>query len=444
MMKLPESLPMHLMLAMMQSYGSNGGWENLNMSLQNSLPNFFPWLPKPKSPLEQLSESALNQWQSLSEPWLSQLNPTKSQPRSENSVAPWASFFEQMQSLYDPKLFEEVGKQAYDQATGFYQGLNAYLNSDYERPDKVYNILWERGSAQLLDLGPKMKDAPAVLCIPSLINKSTILDLYPGMSFVDYLKSQGLRPIILDWGTPGDDEVDFTAADYISVYAIPALEHLRAHHDGPIVLLGYCMGGIFSVAMAQLAPMFVDALVLLATPWDFSVADTPRVLLDPTTQLLMRQWMGAAPFVPPLVTQSIFHMIDPFRVQEKYSRYPFLNDAEKEHFLAVEHWVNDGVPLTRPVAEECLVDWPQGNILAQHQWKIGRRWIEPESIKAPALAVIPTRDKIVPAACALPLTEVLRRCDILEPDTGHVGMVVGRRARELMWEPVAEWIKKKF
>ena len=137
-------------------------------------------------------------------------------------------------------------------------------------------------------------------------------------------------------------------------------------------------------------------------------------------------------------------MIDPFRVQEKYSRYPFLTGAEKQHFLAVEQWVNDGVPLTRPVAEECLVDWPQGNILASHQWKIGRKWIEPESIKAPTLAVIPTRDRIVPQGCAIPLAASLPRCEVIEPDTGHVGMVVGARAKKLMWEPVAAWINKRF
>ena len=439
MMKTPESLPLHLMLAMMQS----PAWSGASMPWSASLPNYmealFPWLPKPKSPLEQASDATLNLWQSASEQWLNALNPQPAKSPEPQNASPvcFAEFF-------DPEFLTELGTQAYHQSTGFFQGMQAYLTSDYQRPDKTYNILWERGSAQLLDLAPKKKDAVAVLCIPSLINKPTILDLYPEASFTEYLKSQGLRPLILDWGTPGKDELEFSTADYISVYAMAALQTLREQHDGPIVLLGYCMGGIFTIAMAQLAPMFVDGLILFATPWDFSAEDTPRVLLDNSTQMMLSQWIATQNPVAPMVTQSVFHLIDPWHVQEKYSRYPTLSAAEKTHFLAVEEWVNDGVPLTANVAQECFVDWPQGNILAEHQWKIGRKWIEPQSIKAPTLAVIPTRDRIVPVGCALPLAKELPRCTILKPDTGHVAMVVGSRAKALVWEPVCDWINKKF
>lgn len=434
MMKMPDSLPLHLMLAMMQS----GQWPNGSTPWSANLHSFFPWLPKPKSPLKQLSDAALSQWQQLSEPWLN-----ANQEWLKN-LSPPPSAAENNTEFFDPAFVNALGTEVFNQTTGFWQGLQAYLASDYQRPEKEYDVLWQRGSAQLFDLTPTRRNAVAVLCIPSLINKSTILDLYPEASFVEYLKSQGLRPLIIDWGTPGEDERDFSTADYITVYALNALQTLREEHDGPIVLLGYCMGGIFSVAMAQLAGLFVDAMVLLATPWDFAAKDTPRPLLDPATQLMMRQWITTTNPVPPMVTQTLFHLIDPWRIQEKYQRYPNLSEAERRHFLAVEQWVNDGVPLTQAVAGECFVDWPQGNILATHQWKIGRKWIEPESIKTPTLAVIPTRDLIVPQGCALPLAEQLPRCDVITPDTGHVSMVVGRRAKALMWEPVVKWITQRF
>lgn len=346
--------------------------------------------------------------------------------------------------MTDPEFYATLSTEAFNRSTGFLQGMQAYLASEYERTEKHYDVIWQQGSARLLDLAPDATDAVAVLCVPSLINKSTILDLYPEVSFVEFLKSRGFRPLILDWGSPNADECDFAMADYISFYALDALHALREQHDGPIALLGYCMGGIFTTAMAQLAAREVDALILLATPWDFSSPDTPVVLLSPATQLTLRNWIMTQYPVQPIVTQTVFHLIDPWRVQEKFSRYPSLSEAEKKHFLAVEQWVNDGVPLPNKVAEECFVDWPQGNILARHQWKIGRRWIEPELITCPTLAVIPSRDAIVPKGCALPLTKLLNRCDIITPDCGHVSMVVGKNARKLMWEPVAKWLEKKF
>ena len=445
MMRMPDALPMHLMLAMMQSGISPNAFSGFNYPWTAFMPD---WM-RPKSPLEQsmdqvqsLWQNASDQWQNLSEQLLSPLQKPKPQPRQKNEALPSGAEF--LGDFFNPDFLNALGTHAYNRSTGFLAGMQAYLASDYERPETPYKTIWQRGSAQLFDLAPTSTDGLAVLCVPSLINKSTILDLYPEVSFANFLKSRGYRPLILDWGTPGEDESDFTTADYISAYALDALRHVRETHDGPIALLGYCMGGIFTTAMAQLAAREVDAMVLLATPWDFSAPDTPTVLLAPPTQLMLRQWIATQSPVQPMVTQTIFHLIDPWRVQEKFSRYPTLSEAERTHFLAVEQWVNDGVPLAQNVAEECFVDWPQGNILANHQWKIGRRWIEPASITCPVLAVIPEHDLIVPKGCALPLTREISKCDVITPDAGHVSMVVGKKARTQMWEPVADWLDGKF
>ena len=461
MMRMPDALPMHLMLAMMQS----GILPNAYTPWSNSWQSFMPEWMRPKSPLEQASDHVQKLWsqaseplQKLSEQWQSasqdmlkafspseHKQPMSSRPRDEatdhGSGIPFTEFFN---DFFNQEFLTSLSSEAYNRSTGFLQGMQAYLASDYERPEKKYDVIWSRGSAQLLDCAPDALDAVAVLCIPSLINKSTVLDLYPEVSFVDFLKKRGFRPLILDWGSPDTDECDFAMGDYISFYALDALHALREQHDGPIALLGYCMGGIFTTAMAQLAAREVDALILLATPWDFSAKDTPTVLLAPSTHATLRQWINTQYPVQPIVTQTVFHLIDPWRVQEKFSRYPFLSEKEKMHFLAVEQWVNDGVPLANKVAEECFVDWPQGNILAKHQWKIGRRWIEPSQITCPTLAVIPTKDSIVPKGCATPLTKLIKKCDVILPECGHVSMVVGKNARQQMWEPVANWLESKF
>ena len=465
MMRMPDALPMHLMLAMMQS----GILPNAYTPWSANFASFMPEWMRPKSPLEQASEQMQNLWQKASEPWtnLSEqmqnaFSPSaKPEPAPSNPWALWMpqekpsatvgegasdnpAFMDFFKDFFDVDFVNSLSAEAYNRSTGFLQGMQAYLASDYERPEKNYDVIWSRGSAQLFDCAPEAVDAVAVLCVPSLINTSTVLDLYPEVSFVDFLKARGFRPLILDWGSPNADECDFSMADYISFYALDALHALREHHDGPIALLGYCMGGIFATAMAQLAAKEVDALILLATPWDFSAPDTPTVLLAPSTHATLRQWITTQYPVQPVVTQTLFHLIDPWRVQEKFSRYPFLSDAEKNHFLAVEQWVNDGVPLANKVAEECFVDWPQGNILAKHQWKIGRRWIEPSEITCPTLVVIPTKDAIVPKGCALPLSKLIKRASVIYPECGHVSMVVGKNARAQMWEPLAKWLEGKF
>ena len=48
-----------------------------------------------------------------------------------------------------------------------------------------------------------------MLVVPSLINRPYILDLAPGRSLLRWLAAQGLRPLLMDWGTPGAAEAGF-------------------------------------------------------------------------------------------------------------------------------------------------------------------------------------------------------------------------------------------
>lgn len=441
----PETLPMHLMLAMMQSGFSLPGSNSWSANSNPWLDAWKPFLPKPINPIELGANAVLNKWQKLAEQnaqTLQNLLGVKAKP--EPSAKAPENLGEYLPYFFDPNFLSSLSQQAMENTTGFVEGIQSYMGAKYERTEKKYRVLWKSGSARLLDLAPQATDAVAIFCIPSLINKSYVLDLYPGASLVEYFVEQGYRPLILDWGTPSESEGEFNCGDYITAYAIPALQALRENHDGPIALLGYCMGGVFAVAIAQLAAFLCDALILLATPWDFSAKDTPRVLLDPNAQLMLRGWVSNMNPVPNYVTQTMFHMINPWHVQKKYSAYPTLNAEERKHFLAVEQWVNDGVPLVQKVAAECFVDWPQGNKLATHQWKVGRKWIEPEAITCPTLCVIPEHDAIVPKGVAEPLAKMIRKSEVIYPKSGHVSMVVGKNAKKELWEPLHKWLSKRF
>ncbi len=447
MMMPPDALPLHLMLSMMKSASFpsgfqpwSGNWSSFGSGWKN------PYLPK--SPLEKSTDALQQSLQNLSAQ-LSQgasewANAWSGGPKESQKSADPETLADFLPQFFQPAFLNALADESFKQTSGFLEGVTAYLNSDYKRPEPKYKVIWQRGAARLLDLAPENTEGLAVLCVPSLINKFYVLDLYPEASFVQYLKKQGFRPLILDWGVPSETEMDFTCADYITSHALDALQTLREAHDGPIALLGYCMGGIFATAMAQLAPMFVDALILLATPWDFSAKDTPRVLLEPTSQTMLRQWIRGLNPVPPVVTQTLFHLINPWYVQEKYRDFLTLDADQRKHFLAIEQWVNDGVPIPQKAAEECFVDWPHGNILATHKWKVGRKWIEPSTITCPTLAVIPQRDLIVPKGVAQPLADAMPRADVIYPEAGHVGMVAGRRAEQVLWEPVSEWLAERF
>jgi polyhydroxyalkanoate synthase len=427
-----DMLPLHLNLLLMRLAHSSGGLPDLSESWKHFTPLNL-WAQSQQSE----ARHARNQSKrNLRQQKRDRRERNQNRENNEPSPLPEAPDFTQ--------LFPFIQNEALARSHAFLQGMQAVLASSYAREDEDHAILWERGNARLIDYAPEQSDAPAIFIVPSLINRSHILDLTPDLSFIKHLHDAGLRPVLLDWGVPDDELMDFGCTDYIGALALEALQTFRESHDGPIILLGYCMGGVFATAMAQLAHHSLDALILLATPWDFSAPDSPRVALPGPASVMLRQCLSTMNPVPHLMINGFFHLIDPWALQQRYAKFPELSDVEKIHFLAVEHWANDGVPLARTVAIETFVDWPQDNILHNGGFKVGRKWIEPEAIRLPTLCVMPERDRIVPLSSSEPLARRIPRCDMLTPPLGHVSMVASTRAKAAVWHPITAWIQEKF
>ena len=65
-------------------------------------------------------------------------------------------------------------------------------------------LVWRKNKARLyryVRSEPATHRTPIFLVLP-LINRSYILDLRPGASFVEFLLSEGFDVFLIDWGTP--------------------------------------------------------------------------------------------------------------------------------------------------------------------------------------------------------------------------------------------------
>jgi len=316
-------------------------------------------------------------------------------------------------------------------------GIAAYRRHPFVRSLADPPVIWSEGSSRLLDFGDP--EAPPVLFVPSLVNRAYVLDLMPGHSMLRFLAAGGARPLLLDWGFPGEAECAFTLTDYVAGRLLRAIGAVGR----PVALAGYCMGGLMAVAAAQLRPDLIRRLVLLATPWDFwasEAAGARRVaellpLLDPAFS-----FAGAMP-VDSL--QMLFSFLDPGCVGTKYRDFGTQDQtsARAHMFVAIEDWLNDGVPLAAPVAREVLGGWYGRNTPAAGTWRIAGLPIVPEMLRLPCFVAIPERDRLVPPETAWPLAEAMAGCDVVRPPTGHIGMVAGSQARVALWETLGGWLK---
>ena len=250
---------------------------------------------------------------------------------------------------------------------------------------------------------------------------------------------QGMHPYLLDWGWPGETERGFTLTDYIA----GRLERAIHAISGPVILAGYCMGGLLALAAAQRLPAKINALALLATPWDFHAAD-PTIGKRMSEALpMLEPMMRFSNTLPIDALNSLFAMIDPHGVGNKYRDFAGQDKASMRarKFVAMEDWLADGVPLAAPVARETLGGWYGANCTARGKWLVAGLAVDPARSSQPVFCAHPRRDRLVPLESSRPLAAGLMHVNVIEPDTGHIGMVAGTHAQTALWRPFADWVQ---
>lgn len=306
-------------------------------------------------------------------------------------------------------------------------GLRAYQEAERGPPRTAPPAIATAGRAALRDYGGGGRP---VVFVPSLINPPFVLNLAPGNSLVRFVAEQGFRSLIVDWGVPGPGDRDQDVTAHIEQLLLPLLRDL----DEPPILVGYCLGGTIAVAAACAMP--VAGVALLAAPWRFSrFGDKGLAAID-------RHWAAAQPacealgLVPMEVLQSGFWQLDPAQTIAKFERFATLapgSDAARA-FVALEDWANLGAPLTYAAGRQLFNDFFAADLPGHGSWTVDGNIADPAALACPAIEFVSLSDRIVPAATAIGLPD--RR----ELTAGHVGMVVGGKARAVVWEPLAHWL----
>jgi polyhydroxyalkanoate synthase subunit PhaC len=336
----------------------------------------------------------------------------------------------------------EVIAEALRQDAALIGGIAAYRRHGWHRTLIDPPTIWSEGGTRLLDYGQDNHALP-VLFVPSLINRAYVLDLAEGNSMLRWLARQGVRPLLLDWGWPGEAERRFTLTDYVAGRMERGIEAASHAAGQPIVLAGYCMGGTLAVAAVQRRPDLIRGLALLAAPWDFHAENRGDALQAARMLPLLEPALAFSQTLPVDMLQSLFALADPWGVAAKYRSFASMpQDGERARlFVALEDWLNDGVPLAAEVARACLSGWYGDNAPARGEWRIAGLAVDPSAITAPTLAAVPGRDHIVPPTSARPLAHLIPGAVLHQPEAGHIGMAAGPRAETSLWRPLLGWLQ---
>ena len=309
------------------------------------------------------------------------------------------------------------------------QGLSLYQQAARRDAARTVDIAAQKGRVRLLDYGG---EGPDIVFVPSIINPHFILDLAPGNSLAEFVRAQGFRVLLVDWGYPDPSDREENIAAHVTEYLVPLLDDVRTASGAPH-LVGYCLGGVMALAAAHLAE--VASLSMIAAPWHFDHYGDDRAMLS-GLWTDNKEACATLGLVPMEVLQTAFWRMDPDRTVRKYAQLVGASSDKLAQFVALEDWANDGAPLTYAAGEELFVSLFTDNMTGNGGWSVGGKIISPETLPCPARQFVSTTDRIVPVDSCPDAIEAI------PSPAGHVGMVVGSTARSTLWSPLAKWLSQ--
>jgi polyhydroxyalkanoate synthase subunit PhaC len=312
-------------------------------------------------------------------------------------------------------------------------------------------LIAQRGKVLLLHYPPARptRYPHPVLIVTPLLVRPHILDLFPGLSFIEHLTNQSLDVFLIDFGSP--DRLDRTRQfeDYLQDLDL-ALEDVLSLSSSPsATLVGYCLGGLFAVLYTASNPERVRNLVTLATPFDFSKA-------GPLYQWLqgfdVDRFVDAVGNVPGDWIRDQIRLFASATWPERNLRIRLdlllhLWDGEflKRQAL-LNQWLNDLLPFPGEAYRQFIKEFIQANKLLKRELSIAGRLIDPSLIICPVLVLAHTEDLLAPPDSAKAIVDLVTSADreffeVSGGNVGHIDIVVGSEGPTVTWPKVRSWLQ---
>lgn len=309
------------------------------------------------------------------------------------------------------------------------------------------DVVWRRDRAELWRYrSDQVSVGTPVLVVMSLVSRSYILDLYPGMSFVQALRDAGFDAYLLDWGIPDERDAGNGLSTYVDDLLPAAIDAvLDTSGADEVNLIGYCYGGVLSLLLGAAHPdLPVASLVTMATPVDYTEMGMFGRMFD-GGRLDPQDLIDETGNVPPEVIRNAFRVLKPTADLTQYAVLweKLWDDKQMEGFQVMGQWTRDHIPFPGKAFRE-TVDLMRDGAFMQDRVRLDGRLLSLADLTWPVLNVVAAKDHIVPSAAALPVCDLVgsARAETLELPAGHVGLVMGRAAATTTLPQIFGWLRE--
>lgn len=293
-----------------------------------------------------------------------------------------------------------------------------------------------------------------ILMVPPLMVTAEIYDMSPELSAIAWLREQGHDVWGIDFGTPEStpEGLEKTLADHVLAVS-DAIDAVLSRTGGPVHLVGYSQGGMFIYQTAALRRCEgIASIITMGSPVDLLRNLPIPVHTGVVANLLqsamevVRKPLAQLPKLPGQFTSLGFKLVSPRQELKHFlMMLRFLDDAEElrrieptRRFLGGEGFIAWPGPALRSFVDDIVVH----NRLLAGGFVIAGKTVSLSDISVPILYFRGSRDDFARPGSVSAIERVVPHDDIfgLEIAAGHLGLVVGTRAREEVWPTVDAWL----
>ena len=341
------------------------------------------------------------------------------------------------------EILENIKKNSDIRFNNILKGVDLYHKYNYQRKAIEGRVIWQSGSCRLIDYCYDDVSKPIILFIPSLINKSYILNLNEDISIIKFMRDNGFRVLLIDWDNPIACEENYNIESYINHRITPILDFIENNYNNKLNIVGYCMGGIMSIIASLVKKRDnISSLILMAMPWDFDIKEyqLPKLLSENVDN-----YLRDIKYVSPDMIQLLFYYISPRSYLDRYIKLADIEvgTSEANNIIAIEQWSNDGIYMTSNVVKDCLKLLCRDNLLVKGEYEIAGHKIDISKIDIDICVVTASKDRIVPAESSNAIFTNLDNYYHIKANVGHVSLVASNISEKELWIPLYKWIKKR-
>ena len=329
------------------------------------------------------------------------------------------------------------------------RGIDVLLNRD--EPDvgmTPKDVIYSRGTLRLYHYRPQSDEVyriPVVL-VMSLVSKPYILDLTPGVSFVEFLLKQGFDVFMIDWGVPRPEDSKLKLEDYTLDFIPSCIERVQAETEET------------ESGMVRRHGVKVFGYLTSKIKRGWALHDQPK--RHPIYHRPLRELFGAGfadprwfdvdrivdtlGNIPPELMYRSFEMLRPADRLVAYVRLwdNLWNDQYVKHYRLFNKWTSDQIPFPGECFRQTTKDLMWANKLMKGELTVGERVVDVKQIECPVLNLMAQHDHIAPYDATHKLTQLVSSEDkedvVLKG--GHVSLVAGMNAVTRLWPKVNEWL----